>query len=214
MSVAEPAPVAADSPPRIPAVHIQRVNHYYGEGEAVQPGVVRQSIWKSCRAKIVIMTGPSGSGKTTLLTLIGGLRTVQEGSVRIYGRELKGLAGRDLVEIRRGIGFIFQLHNLFDSRRVSEREDRAGTALRQWSRSRRRHLASANACTSATASLQAQQIVRRPTVARGGRPRPGAPPKPGTGRRTDRRPGREDRPGRRELPESAMARADEPDRHA
>ena len=36
------------------------------------------------------MTGPSGSGKTTLLTLIGGLRTVQEGSVEVFGREMRG----------------------------------------------------------------------------------------------------------------------------
>ena len=65
--------------------------------------------------EIVIMTGPSGSGKTTLLTLIGALRTLQEGSIRIYGRELMGLAGRDLVEMRRGVGFIFQRHNLLEA---------------------------------------------------------------------------------------------------
>ncbi len=35
--------------------------------------------------EIVIMTGPSGSGKTTLLTLIGGLRSIQSGSVSIFG---------------------------------------------------------------------------------------------------------------------------------
>jgi putative ABC transport system ATP-binding protein len=65
--------------------------------------------------EIVIMTGPSGSGKTTLLTLISGLRTVQDGSVKILGRELKGLGPAGLIQLRRGIGFIFQAHNLFDS---------------------------------------------------------------------------------------------------
>jgi len=53
------------------------------------------------------MTGPSGSGKTTLLTLIGALRSVQEGSVRLLDRELRELRDADLIDIRRNIGFIF-----------------------------------------------------------------------------------------------------------
>ena len=65
--------------------------------------------------EIVIMTGPSGSGKTTLLTLIGALRSMQEGSLRIMGKELHGLTADDLVSIRRDIGFIFQAHNLLDA---------------------------------------------------------------------------------------------------
>lgn len=65
--------------------------------------------------EIVIMTGPSGSGKTTLLTLIGALRTLQEGSLRIMGQELNGLSADELVIVRRQIGFIFQAHNLLDA---------------------------------------------------------------------------------------------------
>jgi putative ABC transport system ATP-binding protein len=65
--------------------------------------------------EIVILTGPSGSGKTTLLTLLGALRTVQEGQVSVLGRELSGLSAAELVKVRRGIGFIFQAHNLFGS---------------------------------------------------------------------------------------------------
>src|SRR5262249_58906062 len=61
------------------------------------------------------MTGPSGSGKTTLLTLVGALRTVQAGSLQVLGYELAGLSHKQLVAIRRNIGFIFQAHNLFDS---------------------------------------------------------------------------------------------------
>ena len=40
----------------------------------------------------MILTGPSGSGKTTLLTLMGALRTVQEGSLR-SGQEVTRLLG-------------------------------------------------------------------------------------------------------------------------
>lgn len=65
--------------------------------------------------EIVIMTGPSGSGKTTLLVLTGALRSVQEGTLEIMGRELRLLSPRELIDIRRDIGFIYQAHNLFES---------------------------------------------------------------------------------------------------
>jgi putative ABC transport system ATP-binding protein len=62
--------------------------------------------------EIVILTGPSGAGKTTLLTLIGGLRSVQNGSLRLLNQELKGASNQQLVKIRRNVGYIFQSHNL------------------------------------------------------------------------------------------------------
>lgn len=58
------------------------------------------------------MTGPSGSGKTTLLTLMGGLRSAQSGSLKILGQEMCGATKRQLTQIRRNIGYIFQAHNL------------------------------------------------------------------------------------------------------
>jgi putative ABC transport system ATP-binding protein len=61
------------------------------------------------------MTGPSGAGKTTLLSLIGALRSVQEGRIEVMGHDLSRLNASNLVEVRRDIGFIFQLHNLFDA---------------------------------------------------------------------------------------------------
>jgi len=65
--------------------------------------------------EIVIITGPSGSGKTTLLKLIGGLRTVQEGSTVVDGRALEEASKEDLAAVRREIGFIFQAHHLLGS---------------------------------------------------------------------------------------------------
>jgi putative ABC transport system ATP-binding protein len=63
----------------------------------------------------VIVTGPSGSGKTTLLTLIGALRSTQEGSLRVLGQELLGAEARTLESVRKQIGYIFQAHNLLDA---------------------------------------------------------------------------------------------------
>lgn len=95
-------------------VTVHGLNHFFGEGELRKQALFNNHL-EVRRGEIVIMTGPSGSGKTTLLTLIGTLRTVQEGSLKVLGNELLG-ADRDLiVRIRREMGFIFQAHNLFES---------------------------------------------------------------------------------------------------
>jgi putative ABC transport system ATP-binding protein len=97
-----------------PTVAVQGINFFYGEGEnRIQ--VLFDNNLNIYPGEIVIMTGPSGSGKTTLLTLIGALRSVQEGSLKVFGRELRGLSHKKQVEVRRGIGFIFQAHNLFEA---------------------------------------------------------------------------------------------------
>ncbi len=105
---------APDLPGVEPVVHIRGLNHFFGEGET-RAQVLFDNKLEVMPGEIVIMTGPSGSGKTTLLTLVSGLRTVQQGSVRVLGRELNGLGPAGLIQLRRGIGFIFQAHNLFDS---------------------------------------------------------------------------------------------------
>src|SRR5437763_6024624 len=95
-------------------IRIRGLNYYYGQGET-RKQVLSSNHFDAYEGQIVIMTGPSGSGKTTLLTLIGTLRTVQEGSLQVLGRELAGARPADLVQARRNIGFIFQAHNLFGS---------------------------------------------------------------------------------------------------
>jgi putative ABC transport system ATP-binding protein len=65
--------------------------------------------------EIVIMTGRSGSGKTTLLTLIGTLRSLQDGSIKVRGSELKDATTGRINQLRQDLGFIFQAHNLFES---------------------------------------------------------------------------------------------------
>jgi len=97
-----------------PSVVVAGLRHRFGH-EDEGPAVLSDVDLDLMPGEIVIMTGPSGSGKTTLLTLIGALRSVQQGSVRVLGRELRGLHARSLVEVRRNIGFIFQAHNLFDA---------------------------------------------------------------------------------------------------
>ncbi len=94
-------------------VSIENLNHYFGE-KKVRSQVLFDINFNIRFGEIVIMTGPSGSGKTTLLTLIGGLRSVQEGSLKFLGQELSGATNEELVKVRRHIGYIFQAHNLLD----------------------------------------------------------------------------------------------------
>lgn len=95
-------------------VSLENLSHFYGKGE-LKKQILFDINLNLKAGEIVIMTGPSGSGKTTLLTLIGGLRSAQSGRVRVLGKELVGVKKKDLVNLRRYIGYIFQGHNLLDS---------------------------------------------------------------------------------------------------
>jgi putative ABC transport system ATP-binding protein len=101
-------------PARLRTLRIRGLQHFYGEGE-LQKQVLFDNGLDVYEGEIVIMTGPSGSGKTTLLTLIGTLRTVQQGSLTVLGRELHGASQQELIATRQNLGFIFQAHNLFGS---------------------------------------------------------------------------------------------------
>ncbi len=92
-------------------VSIRNLKHYFGK-RALRKQVIFDINLEINSGEIVIMTGQSGSGKTTLLSLIGGLRSVQEGSLRVLGQELNGANENQLVLVRRQIGYIFQAHNL------------------------------------------------------------------------------------------------------
>lgn len=136
-------------------IEIDRVNHYFGSGR-LRKQILFEISTEIQPGEIVLMMGPSGSGKTTLLTLIGALRSTQEGSMKVLGQELNGAPNRLLVELRRNIGYIFQAHNLLNSltarqnvqmsmelhENLSERERRHGAeemleavGLSNWSRS-------------------------------------------------------------------------------
>ncbi|MRX51347.1 ATP-binding cassette domain-containing protein [Paracoccus sp. S-4012] len=97
-----------------PAIVASRLNHWFGRGEARKQAIYGVDL-NVARGSLTVLMGPSGSGKTTLLTLIGCLREVQEGSVRLLGQELADAPERRLVALRRRLGFIFQAHNLHES---------------------------------------------------------------------------------------------------
>lgn len=73
------------------------------------------------RGQMCAIQGASGSGKSTLLNCIGGLETIDSGSVKVDGREISGLKPKELSEYRRdNLGFIFQFYNLVPNLTVQE----------------------------------------------------------------------------------------------
>jgi putative ABC transport system ATP-binding protein len=97
-----------------PTIDIQNLYHSFGKGSLKVPVLLDINLQIDA-GEIAILMGPSGSGKTTLLTLIGALRSMQAGSLKILDRELAGATQQQLVSTRSQIGFIFQAHNLLES---------------------------------------------------------------------------------------------------
>ena len=115
-------------------IKIRDLAHYFGKGS------LRRQILFNVNAEIlpgeiIILTGPSGSGKTTLLTLIGALRSAQEGSLNVLGEELRGAGHQLLTRIRKQIGYIFQAHNLLEALTVRQNVEISLYLHPQWPRS-------------------------------------------------------------------------------
>ncbi len=86
-----------------PMLQVERVRVAYGPTAAVRE--VSVSVDPGHRLALL---GPSGCGKSSLLRAIAGLEPLADGSVRIGGRDMAGVATH-----RRGVGMMFQGHALF-----------------------------------------------------------------------------------------------------
>ena len=94
-----------------PIISVRHLNHYFGHRK-LRKQILFDINLNIYPGKITIMTGPSGSGKTTLLSLIGSLRSIQQGSLRILGQEMQAASKQQMMQVRQQIGYIFQAHNL------------------------------------------------------------------------------------------------------
>lgn len=73
------------------------------------------------QGKMCVIQGTSGSGKSTFLNCIGGLDTLDSGSIQVDGKEIFGLSQDALSDYRRdNLGFIFQFYNLVPNLTVKE----------------------------------------------------------------------------------------------
>ena len=65
------------------------------------------------QGKITAIMGPSGIGKTTLLKLIGGQLHPEQGEILFDGQDICRLSNRELYEVRKRMGMLFQSGALF-----------------------------------------------------------------------------------------------------
>jgi len=68
----------------------------------------------------VVILGKSGTGKSVTIKCIAGLLTQDEGSLRVFGEEVKDMNEEQLKALRNRIGFLFQSAALYDSMTVRE----------------------------------------------------------------------------------------------
>ena len=75
---------------------------------------------KVAHGETIAVLGRSGTGKSVLLRLLIGLQKPDSGCIRIQGQEITALEGKQLNEIRKKIGFLFQQGALYDSLTVQQ----------------------------------------------------------------------------------------------
>jgi D-methionine transport system ATP-binding protein len=108
------APKAATAPAEI-VVELTDIRRRFGATAALD-GIslsVRQG-------EVLGIIGRSGAGKSTLIRCLNGLERPDSGSIRIEGREITGLAERELQPLRRRVGMIFQHFNLLSAKTVED----------------------------------------------------------------------------------------------
>lgn len=83
--------------------------------------------------EIFAIVGHSGAGKSTLLRCINGLESFSAGELVVLGKELKHLSERELAELRKNIGMIFQNFSLLNQKNVY---DNIALPMKVWGYSR------------------------------------------------------------------------------
>ena len=111
-----------------PMILCEDVNKWYGDFHALR-GVTMEVAHK----EVVVIIGPSGSGKSTFIRCINRLEEHQEGLIVVDGIELSHDV-RNIAEIRRETGMVFQQFNLFPHLTVLENIALAPMKVRHWPR--------------------------------------------------------------------------------
>ncbi len=99
--------IQQDASQAAPAVEMMAVSKWYGDYQ-----VLHDIDLDVRRGERIVICGPSGSGKSTLIRCINRLEEHQQGQIRVSGVELNQ-DSRNIEDIRRHVGMVFQSFNLF-----------------------------------------------------------------------------------------------------
>lgn len=105
----------------MPIVEMTGLNKFYADIH-----VLKDVDLAVARGEVLVIIGASGSGKSTLIRCVNGLEAYQQGSLVVAGCEVPPEAGRDLgterelAQVRRRTGIVFQQFNLFPHKTVVE----------------------------------------------------------------------------------------------
>ncbi len=98
------------SPTATPAVHLENVGLRYGRGAEV----LRDVSFTLPQGSFHFLTGPSGAGKTSLLKLLYLALRPNRGLVFVFGQDVSRPERRQIPQLRRRIGVVFQDFRLID----------------------------------------------------------------------------------------------------
>lgn len=96
-------------------ISYKNVNKYYGDYHAL-----RQINLEIEPGQVVVLLGPSGSGKSTLIRTMNALESIDDGSLVVNGHELANTSSKELVNLRKEVGMVFQHFYLYPHKTVLE----------------------------------------------------------------------------------------------
>ncbi|MGM1030146.1 MAG: methionine ABC transporter ATP-binding protein [Actinomycetota bacterium] len=98
-----------------PVASLEHVTVAYGAAKALDDVSLEIE-----HGEILGVIGESGAGKSTLLALLDAAQHPTDGTVRVLGTDPSGLRGREIRDLRRRIGMVFQGFNLLSNRTVRQ----------------------------------------------------------------------------------------------
>src|SRR6266849_1964101 len=105
----------ANGAPKAPPIHVESLTKSFGK-QTVLKGINLEV----AQGETLSVLGRSGTGKSVLLKLLIGLHQPDSGSIQVNGEEVTNLPLKELNEVRKAVGFLFQGAALYDSLSVEE----------------------------------------------------------------------------------------------
>jgi general L-amino acid transport system ATP-binding protein len=125
----------ADAPDQGSMIECEAVEKWFGRFQALRGIDLRVG-----RREVVVVIGPSGSGKSTLIRCMNRLEEHDRGRIVVDGIELTNDL-RNIAEVRREVGMVFQQFNLFPHLTVLDNVTLGPRKVRRWPKARAEEVA-------------------------------------------------------------------------